>query len=157
MKIDELIENAEEKSRVHEYHADIFENGNPMRDACIKSSQDCKQLAEWFKQLKEYQQLEADGRLIKLPCRVGTEIYFVPSKTNFNLNVLHSDDFENKVYKQKIAKITFNQSGWYFECDANLEYGIENIFTERSYKETWFLSREEAEAKLEELRGDNND
>lgn len=45
MSIDELIESAEEKSRVHEYHADFFENGNPMRDACIKSSQDCKQLA----------------------------------------------------------------------------------------------------------------
>lgn len=58
MSIDELIESAEEKSRVHEYHADIFENGNPMRDACLNSSQDCKQLAEWFKQLKEYQTLE---------------------------------------------------------------------------------------------------
>ena len=77
MKIDELIENAEEKSRVHEYHADIFENGNPMRDACIKSSQDCKQLAEWFKQLKEYQTLEEQGRLIKLPCKVGTDVYYI--------------------------------------------------------------------------------
>lgn len=27
MKIDELIENAEEKARVHEYHADFLENG----------------------------------------------------------------------------------------------------------------------------------
>lgn len=77
MKIDELIESAEEKSRVHEYHADIFENGNPMRDACIKSSQDCKQLAEWFKQLKEYQTLEEQGRLIKLPCKVGTDVYYI--------------------------------------------------------------------------------
>lgn len=77
MSIDELIESAEEKSRVHEYHADLFENGNPMRDACLKSSQDCKQLAEWFKQLKKYQKLEADGRLIKLPCKVGDTVYHV--------------------------------------------------------------------------------
>lgn len=67
MKIDELIENAEEKARVHEYHADFLENGNPMRDACLKSSKDCKQLAEWLMQLKEYQSLEEQGRLIKLP------------------------------------------------------------------------------------------
>lgn len=77
MSIDELIESAEEKSRVHEYHADFFENGNPMRDACIKSSQDCKQLAEWLKQLKEYQTLEEQGRLIKLPCKVGDTVYHV--------------------------------------------------------------------------------
>lgn len=67
MKIDELIENAEEKARVHEYHADFFENGNPMRDACLKSSKDCKQLAEWLMQLKEYQSLEEQERLIILP------------------------------------------------------------------------------------------
>lgn len=67
MKIDELIEKAEEEARVHEYHADFFENGNPMRDACLKSSKDCKQLAEWLMQLKEYQSLEEQGRLIKLP------------------------------------------------------------------------------------------
>lgn len=75
MKIDELIENAEEKARVHEYHADIFENGNPMRDACLKSSKDCKQLAEWLMQLKEYQSLEEQGRLIKLPEKVEETEY----------------------------------------------------------------------------------
>ena len=77
MKIDELIENAEEIARVHEYHADMFENGNPMRDACLKSSKDCKQLAEWLMQLKEYQSLEEQGRLIKLPCKVGDTVYKV--------------------------------------------------------------------------------
>lgn len=137
MKIDELIENAEEKSRVHEYHADIFENGNPMRDACIKSSQDCKQLAEWFKQLKEYQQLEADGRLIKLPCKIGCTIY----------NTTWWDDVQEKVVvkgktyyrtvrKHKITKSTFDYSDI------------------KDFGETVFLTKSEAEAKLKELRGE---
>lgn len=136
MKIDELIESAEEKSRVHEYHADIFENGNPMRDACIKSSQDCKQLAEWFKQLKEYQQLEADGRLIKLPCKIGCTIY----------NTTWWDDVQEKVVvkgktyyrtvrKHKITKSTFDYSDI------------------KDFGETVFLTKSEAEAKLKELRG----
>lgn len=77
MKIDEVIENAEEKARVHEYHADFLENGNPMRDACLKSSKDCKQLAEWLMQLKEYQSLDEQGRLVKLPCKVGTDVYYI--------------------------------------------------------------------------------
>ena len=77
MKIDELIENAEEKVRVHEYHADFLENGNHMRDACLKSSKDCKQLAEWLMKVKEYQSLEEQGRLIKLPCKVGDTVYVI--------------------------------------------------------------------------------
>lgn len=136
MSIDELIESAEKKSRVHEYHADIFENGNPMRDACIKSSQDCKQLAEWFKQLKEYQQLEADGRLIKLPCKIGCTIY----------NTTWWDDVQEKVVvkgktyyrtvrKHKITKSTFDYSDI------------------KDFGETVFLTKSEAEAKLKELRG----
>lgn len=121
MSIDELIESAEEKSRVHEYHADIFENRNPMRDACLNSSQDCKQLAEWFKQLKEYQTLEEQGRLIKLPCKVGTDVYYIlgiPNETPCTINKC------------------------VFELSDIHEIG-----------KTLFLTREEAEAKLEELRG----
>ena len=125
MSIDELIESAEEKSRVHEYHADLFENGNPMRDACLNSSQDCKQLAEWFKQLKEYQQLEADGRLVKLPCKVGTDVYYILGIPNETPCTIDKCVFElSDIYK--IGK-------------------------------TLFLTKSEAEAKLKELRGDNND
>ena len=157
MSIDELIESAEEKSRVHEYHADLFENGNPMRDACLKSSQDCKQLAEWFKQLKEYQKLEADGRLIKLPCKVGDDVWFVPSHTNYNLNILNNHSEENKICHQKVARITFSRNGWYLECDKDLEYATDHILLDKMYKETWFLKQEEAEAKLKEMESESNE
>ena len=125
MKIDELIENAEEKARVHEYHADFLENGNPMRDACLKSSKDCKQLAEWLMQLKEYQSLEEQGRLIKLPCKVGDDVYYIlviPNETPC-----------------AIDKCTFELS------DIN------------KIGKTLFLTQAEAEAKLKELRGGEND
>lgn len=124
MSIDELIESAEEKSRVHEYHADLFENGNPMRDACIKSSQDCKQLAEWFKQLKEYQQLEADGRLIKLPCK---DVYSIA-------------DINNPKYAMVMSK----------PIRELAIYEIEDIDKENR---KYFSTEEKAEAKLKELRG----
>lgn len=136
MSIDELIESAEEKSKVHEYHADFFESGNPMRETCLNSSQDCKQLAEWFKQLKEYQQLEADGRLIKLPCRVGDDVWFVPSHTNYNINILNNHSEENKICHQKVARITFSRNGWYLECDKDLEYATDHILLDKMYKET---------------------
>lgn len=123
MSIDELIESAEEKSRVHEYHADIFENGNPMRDACLNSSQDCKQLAEWFKQLKEYQTLEEQGRLIKLPCKVGTDVYYILGIPN--------------------------------ETPCTIDKCVFELSDIHKIGKTLFLTREEAETKLKELRCSN--
>ena len=58
MNIDEFIERAQESAREHRYHADFFDINNPMRVACIKSAEDCEQLAEWLEKFKEYQQLE---------------------------------------------------------------------------------------------------
>ena len=95
------------------------------------------------------------GRLIKLPCTIGDGVYFVPSKTNYRLNILNHHSEENKIYNQKVARITFSQNGWYLECDKDLEYATDHILQDKMYKETWFLTRTEAEAKLKELEDKN--
>lgn len=77
MNIDEFIEHTKEKAREHRYHADFFESDNPMNTACVKSAEDCEQLAEWLEKSKEYQHLEEQGRLVKLPCKVGDTVYHV--------------------------------------------------------------------------------
>ena len=59
MNIDEFIEHAKEKAREHRYHADFFESDNPMNTACIKSAEDCEQLAEWLEELKELRNMTA--------------------------------------------------------------------------------------------------
>ena len=59
MNIDEFIEHAKEKAREHRYHADFFESDNPMNTACIKSAEDCEQLAEWLEKLKELRNMTA--------------------------------------------------------------------------------------------------
>lgn len=73
--------------------------------------------------LCEYEDLEEKGRLTKLPCKVGDDVYYIlgiPNETPC-----------------AIDKCTFELS------DIN-EIG-----------KTLFLTREEAEAKLKELRGIN--
>ena len=102
---------------------------------------------------EEYKQLEEHGRLIKLPCKIGSDVWFVPSQTNYKLNILNNHRGENKIYHQKVAKITFSTNGWYLECDKDLEYATDHILVDKMYKETWFLTESEAEAKLKELRG----
>mgnify|MGYP004464970983 CR=1 FL=1 len=97
------------------------------------------------------------GRLIKLPCSIGDDVYFVPSETNYRLNILNHHSEENKIYNQKVARITFSQNGWYLECDKDLEYAMDHILQDKMYKETWFLTRSEAETKLKELEDKNNE
>lgn len=95
------------------------------------------------------------GILISLPCSIGDDVYFVPSETNYRLNILNHQSDGNKIYHQKVARITFSQNGWYLECDKDLKYATNHILQDKMYKETWFLTRTEAEAKLKELEDKN--
>ena len=155
LTLDEAIAHAKEVAK-EKYNEGFLCHANPddgKMDECVKCAQEHEQLAEWLTQLKEYQQLEEKGRLIKLPCKIGDDVYFVPSQTNYKLNMLSHHSEENKICHQKVARITFGRNGWYLECDKDLEYATDHILTDNMYKETWFLTQEEAEAKLKELRG----
>lgn len=96
-----------------------------------------------LEKLKDYEDLEKQGRLIKLPCKIGTEVY----------NITWWDDAQEKVVvkgktyyravrKHKVTKSTFS----YFDIFDIAEFG-----------KTVFLTKSEAEAKLEELRGGEYD
>lgn len=118
---------------------------------------DCEEIDAVYRKLKEYEDLDEQGRLIKLPCKIGDDVWFVPSHTNYKLNILNHHREENKICHQKVARITFSRNGWYLECDKDLEYATDHILTDKMYKETWFLAKSEAESRLEELRGKQNE
>ena len=103
--------------------------------------------------LATYEDAEEQGLLFRLPCGIGSDVYIIPSKINYKLNILSMHPENNRVYHQKVALITFTEKGWYMKCDKDREYAIERILSEKMYKETWFLSQEEAEAKLAEMGG----
>lgn len=112
---------------------------------------DCEEIDAVYRKLKEYEDAEEQGLLLRLPCGIGSDIYFIPSKVNFRLNLLSGLTEENRVFHQVVDRITFRKNGWYMECDADLEYGIGRILRDENYGVTWFLSKEEAEARLREL------
>ena len=87
MNIDEFIERAQESAKKHRYHADFFDIKNPMRAVCIKSAEDCEQLAEWLEKSKEYQHLEEQEKLVKLPCKVGDTVYGISMGKLISLTV----------------------------------------------------------------------
>lgn len=140
MNIDEFIEHTQETAKEHRSHADFFDIDNPMRVACIKSAQDCEQLAEWLEKSKEYQRLEEHGLLLRLPCKVGDTIW---NYSYFGLR------------EYKVTHIDFNRSGdLYFDCECGVAYAIK-CYTE-DFGKTVFLTKSEAEARLKELRGGEN-
>ena len=114
---------------------------------------DFEEIDAIYRKLKDYEDAEEHGLILRLPCGIGSDVYMIPSKINYKLNILSLHPENNKVYHQKVDLITFTENGWYIKCDKDREYAIERILSEKMYKETWFLSQAEAEAKLKEMEG----
>lgn len=116
--------------------------------------ENCKTIDDVIDKLAEYEGLEEQGLLLRLPCGIGADIYFIPSKTNYKLNILQGYPESNRVYHQTVERITYTPNGWYLEGDKDLEYATDHILVDKLYKETWFLSQAEAEQKLNEMESD---
>ena len=104
--------------------------------------------------LAVYEDLEEQGLLVRFPCKVGDDIYRILSKANYDLNVLNGYKANNRVYHQKVYSIVFSQSGWFVQCDKDSIYAPNVFCVDVEYGKTWFLTREEAEKKLEEIQND---
>lgn len=140
MTIDEAIEHAREKAKEQRYYAN-FERNGMMYQSCIKCAEEHEQLAEWLEQLKEYKQLEEQGRLIKLPCKIGSVLYEINDLTGF---ITERDIDKIEIFECPTPHI-FLTSGRYYRMSASRDFG-----------RTVFATKSEAEAKLKELRGGEN-
>ena len=52
MTLEELIAKVKEEVRVHKYHASFFEDGNAMKEACIKNAQHLEELVNLLEAIK---------------------------------------------------------------------------------------------------------
>ena len=105
-----------------------------------------------LKKLAAYEDLEEQGLLVRLPCKVGNDVYIIPSPSVYGLNIINGYENFNRVYHQHIGSITFADSYWY--ATSREEYGVynEKVLNDVAFEKTWFLTREEAEKKLEEMK-----
>ena len=107
-----------------------------------------------IEKLATYEDLEEQGLLVRLPVKIGDDIYKIPSKANYDLNVLNGYKANNRVYHQKAYSIVFSQSGWFVQCDKDSIHAPNVICIDVEYGKAWFLTREEAEKKLEEMKNE---
>ena len=93
-----------------------------------------RDFAELYReQLKEYQQLEEQGLLLRLPCKVGTKVYAI------NIIIDYGEIGDEATYSYSIIEREFQ------------------IYMMMDYGKLVFLTKSEAEAKLKELRGGENE
>lgn len=120
------------------------------------SSADCaekyEQVAKWLKELKSYKDAEEQGLLVRLPVKVGDDVYIIPSLSVYGLNIINGYKKLNKIYHQHVGTIVITAGHWY--ATSREEYGVynEKVLNDITFGATWFLTREEAEKKLEEMK-----
>lgn len=134
------------------YYPKCFEEPCCGMGECLDDN--CSLMIDACKKLAEYEQLEEQGLLVRLPVKIGDDIYKIPSKANYDLNVLNGYKANNRVYHQKVYSIVFSQRGWFVQCDKDSIHAPNVICLDVEYGKTWFLTREEAEKKLEEMRNE---
>ena len=114
---------------------------------CITKDCDCGIVEDMVKKLADYEDLEEQGRLVKLPCKVGDTVYVN--------GVLGCGEAE----RYRVIRVDYHstlgtgRNEFYIEAllCANLDSSIG--FYDKQFGKTVFLTKAEAETKLKELRG----
>jgi hypothetical protein len=92
---------------------------------------DEEELDEVYMKLKYYEDLEEQGRLITLPCKVGDTVYHIAGR---------------KIYESELYTIEIAEG-----CISAYDYDAIWLGT---FGGIVFTTKEEAEAKLKELQGE---
>ena len=142
-------------------------------DNCKECSENYKQIAEYLEELKSYKDLEEQGLLVRLPCKAGGTVY-VDSAILPIEDMECYEDIDNKIpsyFQGRVVSFRFAQRNWvkiavkakwlyewiddetgpesdYIECEKNFSIPLSMI------GKTVFLTREEAEKELEEMKND---
>lgn len=127
----------------------ISETGNAYYPKCFEEpccgmgeclDDKCSLMLDACKKLAEYEQLEEQGLLVRLPCKVGDTVY-VPTR--------------NFVSELRITMVSVNMHEAYFSWMLNSGiYPNLDGFSKSKLGKSVFLTREEAEKKLEKLKNE---
>lgn len=98
-----------------------------------------------YKKLKAYEDSEEQGRLVKLPCKVGDAVYAI----GFNNN-------KPIIYESVVLRILITEKEIVFNVKVD-EFGINSQLKQSMFGKTVFLTKSEAEKKLKEMENKNDE
>lgn len=141
MTLDEAIQHAKEvankeKSKLLKVEEEYI---------CSECAKEHEQLAEWLEELKEYKELEEQGLLLKMPCKVGDTVWEVQK-------------IRKRIQPYEIISVNQGRMGYlYFNWELKDGYGYYgNLkgFGTSDFNKTIFLTKEAAENELKRLEGE---
>lgn len=100
-----------------------------------------KKILKVAEKLKDYEDAEEQGLLLRLPCKVGDKIYII------------------KPYGIEEASITGISEADDIDCfcfEIYIDPDCHEIIALEEFNDTWFLTEAEAEAKLKEMEGSHD-
>ena len=112
----------------------------------------CEITTSICEKLGKYEDLEEQGRLIKLPCKAGDTVWDndFGRPCAYTITAFSFGECEEYICKP----VTTKEVVFYYE---NSSGSITGSFAESVIGKSVFLNKSEAEAKLKELRGEEND
>lgn len=143
-------------------------------DSCSQGAGNCKTVENMIKKLATYEDLEEQGLLVRLPCKVG-DIVYVDSTILPIEDMEGYEDIDNKIpsyFQGRVVSFRFAQRNWvkiavkakwlyewiddetgpesdYVECEKNFSILLSTI------GKNVFLTHEEAKKKLEEMKAND--
>ena len=109
---------------------------------CSECGKEHKQLAEWLGKLQHCEDLEAQGRLIEMPCYVGDIMY-----TNYSMQGWYMHR-KNRPYEAKVVFVGINGVDNFMNVELGEGKMLQLRFSDIGKKV--FLTKSEAEAALKE-------
>ena len=154
------------------YYPKCFEKPCCGWGGCLDS--ECELLSEACKKLAEYEQLEEQGLLVRLPCKVG-DIVYVDSAILPIEDMECYEDIDNKIplyFQGRVVSFRFAKRNWvkiavkakwlYEWIDDETGPESDYIEGEKNFSillstigKNVFLTREEAEKKLEVMKAND--
>lgn len=124
-------------------------------DGDFCGTDECPVLNAVADKLGEYERAEEQGLLVRLPCKVGDTVWVVTSPINVFGYDEYDGDAEYEVYESSLLSVSYYTSGEQFRIYAKVTNSfIAACFRECDFGESIFLTREDAEKKLEEMKND---
>lgn len=144
LTLEEAIVHTKEVADMNYNDAEKFDSNdsveNYMKANCMKCAEEHEQLAKWLEELKSYKDLEEQGLLVRLPCKVGDILFRI------------NKGARNPIIKMKVSRITIISKS--YNIKAIEEDRGEVLFSNDVIGIKVFPTREEAENKLEELKNE---
>lgn len=150
LTLEEAIVYTKEVADMNYNDAEKFDSNdsveNYMKANCMKCAEEHEQLAKWLEELKSYKDLEEQGLLVRLPCKVGDIVW----DNDFG----YPQPYEIKAYSygycdSYVEPYVEEEIVFYYE---NSNGSITGSFPMSEIGKTVLLDREDAEKKIKGVR-----